>query len=316
MMPLVYIVLVNYKGYQDTVECMESLKEINYNNYRLVVVDNASADGSYEKLKAEYKDHIIIESGDNMGFAGGNNIGIKLAIENNAEYVLLLNNDTIVHREFLLSMVNCFQSNKNVGIVGGKILYYDKRDIISHAGGYIDRFKYTTVHYGLNCHGEDPSFNVERAVGFISGCLMMIDCKMIKEIGLLAEDYFMYYEDTDYCARMSSAGYELRYTPKAKIYHKVSMSSGGEDSAFFLEWNTRNRRIFMERHKVGSGLGVRASTSASTSVEEIKFQLSKLYFYSTRYVRCIKYSLGGNTKKAKAILAGLKAGKEFIKASS
>jgi GT2 family glycosyltransferase len=300
MMPLVYIVLVNYKGYKDTVECIESLNKINYDNYKVVVVDNASGDGSYEKLKAEYGEHIIIESQDNIGFAGGNNIGIRLAMENQAEYVMLLNNDTIVHSEFLMHMVHCFKNNQNVGIVGGKILYYDKRDIISHAGGYIDMFKYTTVHYGLNCHVEDPLFNTERAVGFISGCLMMIDCEIIKKFGLLTEDYFMYYEDTDYCARLSSAGYELRYTPQARIYHKVSMSSGGEESAFFLEWNTRNRMIFMERYKGNAG--------------KFKRMASKLYFYSTRYVRCARYSISGNGEKAKAIAKGIKAGKAFIDA--
>jgi GT2 family glycosyltransferase len=363
MMPLVFIVLVNYRGYKDTVECINSLEKIDYGNYKIIVVDNASGDHSFERLKEEFPKHIIFEAADNLGFSGGNNIGIKYALENNAEYVLLLNNDTTVEPHFLNNMVATFEkstmrkaqtefersegvgaqvkvnvnvyasisadrckeaeakaetiakvdmdadvdndmdkdavTDKETGIVGGKILQYGNDNIISHAGGYIDLFRCTTLHYGVNALRKDEQFNTEKEVGFISGCMMLIKKDVFTKIGLLNEEYFMYYEDTDFCLSATNKGYRLVYCPEAEIYHKVSMSSGGEDSPFFLKWNTRNRLLFMNKFRHESN--------------SVKFALSSIYIYATRFIRMFLYSVKGDSEKSNAIRLGLIEGRKKLK---
>lgn len=298
MTPLVYIILVNYKGIEDTIECIISLEKINYQNYKIVVVDNCSMDNSVAILRERFPEVIIIESKENLGFAGGNNLGIKLALTNNANYVLLLNNDTVVNENFLGNMVEAFEKNKNIGIVGGKILYYDEKEIISHAGGYIDMFRFTTVHYGDGSNKSDKLFNVEKEVGFVSGCLMLIKAEVFENIGLINEEYFMYYEDTDYCIKVLDGGYKIIYNPRAEIYHRISRSGGGADSPFFIKYNTRNRIIFMNkfRDKVGG----------------LKFAFSKIYIYGTRIFRYLIYTIKGDEKKAGAIVWGIVESRKYL----
>lgn len=298
MKPLIYIILVNYNGYKDTKECIESLEKINYENYKIIIVDNASKDNSLELLNRNHCSHIILDSRINLGFSGGNNIGIEYALKNGAEFVLLVNNDTIVNEDILSNMIKTFEKDSNTGIVGGKILLYENKEMISHAGGYIDMFKFTTVHYGMGAAYNDEQYNYEREVGFVSGCLMLIKREVFEKVGLLPEEYFMYYEDTDFCLRVIDSGYKIFYNPRAEIFHKVSMSSGGEDSPFFIKWNTRNRIIFMNKYK--------------HKVIGIKFIFSLLYVYLTRYIRYMLYTFKRDKERANAIRAGLILGRKNL----
>lgn len=295
MNPLIYIILVNYNGYMDTKECLESLKKLKYGNYKIVVVDNASRDSSLELLRNNPDGYILIESSTNLGFAGGNNLGIEYALKAGAQFVLLVNNDTIVDENLLSNMLQTFEKNSKVGVVGGKILLYDNKAIISHAGGYVDMFKFTTVHYGMDKSSFEGDYNIEREVGFVSGCLMLIKREVFEKVGLLPGEYFMYYEDTDFCLRVIAGGYKIYYNPKAEIFHKVSMSSGGEDSPFFIKWNTRNRIIFMNKYKLKSG--------------KLKFLLSLGYVYGTRVIRYFIYLFKGDKVRAGAIREGMAEGR-------
>lgn len=288
--PLVYIVVINYNNFEDTIECIKSLNSIYYKNKKILIVDNYSKNNSVKELKAHIPSCDILQLNENLGFAGGNNVGIKKALELGADYVLLINNDTTVNKDFLDKMVEVFYKYEDVGIVGGKILNYYNKNLISHAGGNIDLFKYTTTHYGLNKF-DSSEYNTEREVGFISGCLMLIKSEIFKSVGLLPEEYFMYYEDTDYCLNVRENGYKLIYSPKAIIYHKVSASSGGEESPFFLKWNTRNRLLFMNKYKY--------------KVNIYKFWLSKIYFYLTRVSRFFFYLINGKKEEAKSIIQGI-----------
>lgn len=223
--PLVYVILVNYKGLQDTIECIESLKDITYKNYKIIVVDNASLDNSVEILKSTYSDEIIlIDLKENLGFAGGNNEGIKLAVKENADYVLLLNNDTIVDKNFLQALVKRAEENEKTGIVGGKIYYFDDKNLIWYAGAKINSFTGSTRHIGVDQYDEGQ-FNKVIDVDYVTGCLMLLPVEVIKKVGMMNEEYFLYYEETDWSVRIKKAGYKLLYEPQSIIYHKVSSST-------------------------------------------------------------------------------------------
>lgn len=285
--PLVYIILVNYKSYLDTIECVKSLRNIEYRNYKIIIVENGSKDESYIKLKENLKDELIINLGKNKGFAEGNNIGIRLAMKNNADYVLLLNNDTIVEKDFLKEMVNAFESN-DVGIVGCKINYYNNKDIISYAGGEIIWNKFKTRFFRDG--DKDIKYEKEKEVTFISGCAMLIKSKVIKDVGLFSNEYFMYYEDTDYCARTLECGFKLIYQPKAKIYHKISSSSGGNLSPFVLYWSTKNRQVFRRKF--------------SYKIKKISLIKFDIFYIFSRIIKISTYLLTNKKDEAKSIFKG------------
>lgn len=290
-MPLVYIILVNYNGYKDTIECINSLKKIDYSNYKIIIVDNASSDNSVRILQKKLNNCKIIESKRNLGFAGGNNLGIKYALDNKADYVLLLNNDTLVEPSFLTNMINSFKVDYNIGLVGCKIMYYPEKNIIWYGGGYIDWFKFIGVHYGIK-QIDKGQCNREKEIDFMTGCCMLIKREVFEKVGLLTEDYFMYLEDVDFCVKVKNSAYKIWYNSQAIIYHKVGFSSGGEESPFSIEWGTRNRLLFMNKYK--------------NNVTRFNFILSNIFFYITRVIRYFQYSLDGEKYKSKAIIEGIK----------
>lgn len=293
MSPLVYIVIVNYNNYYDTIECIRSLDKINYDCYRIVIVDNDSTNDSERILRKAFPTYKVIQTGVNLGFAGGSNIGIKEALASGAEYILLLNNDTIVEKDFLDKMIECFERNPKAGVVGGKILNYYNKDNIEYAGGHINFFKFISVH------DDFRKVDIDREVGFITGCLMLIKSETINHVGFLYEDYFMYYEDTDFCTRVAKAGYKMMYTPEAVIYHKVSRASGGNESAFSIKWNIRNRLIFMNKYKHEVGTA--------------NFFISCLYFYITRLARYFFYLMKKDNERANAVIEGINEGRKYIR---
>lgn len=286
-MPLIYIILVNYKSTEDTIECINSLQKVTYKNFKIVVIENGSQDDSYERLLELFPQNIIIKSNENLGFAGGNNIGIDYALKNDGEYILLLNNDTIVKSDFLENMLAGFNLCSEVGIVGSKINYFNQPEMISYGGGEINWKKFKTEFYRA-----DQLDNIKeeiREITFISGCSMMINCEVIEKIGFLDDSYFMYYEDTDFCAKAMEFGYKLIYQPNAIVYHKVSKSSGGNLSPFVLYWSTKNRLKFKEKFKF--------------KVNTKQLLMFEVFFYVTRTIRVIDYIFKFKFKEAKAILS-------------
>ena len=244
----VIIVLLNYNNYQDTFNCLESLKKLTYPNYEIIVVDNHSTNCSLKYLKQRTDENLfVVDSGRNGGFAFGNNVGIQKAIERDADYVLLLNNDTLVTVDFLEGLLLCFYKQENIGVSTCRIMYNDNRDKVWYAGGMIDWNNLRATHNGIDSVNY-KSTGIE-IVSFASGCCMMISVECIKKVGLLPEEYFMYYEDLDYCVKVQEAGYRIGYNPKSVIYHCVSSSGGGVDSPFVIEWSNRARRKFYSKYK-------------------------------------------------------------------
>ena len=280
--PTVFIVIVNYNGYKDTIDCIRSLKNIDYENYEIVVVDNNSADDSVLKIRNNFPKVRIIESSVNLGFSGANNLGIKYSIDNKADYVLLLNNDTEVEKDFLKNIIERVKKEGNVGISTGKIKYFDNKDIIWYAGGKFNRFKGNSYHIGLD-ELDKNQYDYETKVTFISGCFMLIPIHIFKEVGLLSEEYFLYHEDTDYCCKVMKKGYKLFYYGKSVIYHKVS-SSTGKNSDLYTYYYTRNRCILI-------------NNNLKVPFKQIAF----LFYFSTRIVKIIF-----KKKERNMILQGLK----------
>jgi GT2 family glycosyltransferase len=234
------IILVNYNGALDTVECVDSIEKSSYKNYEIYVVDNASNDKDVSILEKLDGKVTLLKLKENVGFSGGNNRGISLAIENGCEYILLLNNDTIIEKDTLTHMIDTLQSHHEVGILGCRIHYFSDRENVWFAGGKIVKAMGTTKHYMKLQKGFEY-------VSFLTGCCMLISSEVIQQCGMLSEEYFLYYEDADYCEKVVRKGWKLAADLDAVIYHKVS-SSTMEYSDNYFYYVIRNRFLFIKNN--------------------------------------------------------------------
>ena len=282
---MVSIILVNYNGSEDTMDCIKSLEQISYTDYRIIVVDNFSTDSSYAVLEEFNKTHdfVLLQAGANEGFSAGNNVGIKYALDCGTDYVLLLNNDTVVEKDFLEYIIKGFEIDSNVGVSIGKILYYSQPNTIWYAGGSLNNKTARTEHWG---YGEENNDQYDKTsfVTFATGCCMCISRKTLEQVGLLDESFFLYEEDVEYCKRVTDAGFKMVYEPKSVIYHKVSASTG-QGSRMSQYYLVRNKYSFVR----GGFCGLNKLTA---------------YLYCTALFafRCIKGEM-----KVKYCLAGYKA---------
>lgn len=198
---------------------------------------------------------VYIESAENLGFSGGNNIGIRKAIENEFDYVLLLNNDTTVEPDFLSILIGVATKKDNAGIVSGKIAFYSKPSHLWYGGGHMDEKLGGGAHERWNDLNPEDTGEI-REVTFITGCLMLIPIEVVKKVGLLSEEYFLYAEDTDFCYKVLEAGYKLWFCENTLIYHKVSASTGAT-SATTQYYMVRNvlyltKKYRTDYHKVNA----------------------------------------------------------------
>jgi GT2 family glycosyltransferase len=219
----VCIIIINWNGLEDTIECLESLKKIVYPHYEIIVVDNASSGNDVEVLKETYGDYIhIITNDKNYGFSEGNNIGIRYALARQSDYVFLLNNDTIVDANFLTELVLVAEESDKGGILGGKIYYYASPNRFQSVGGKIHWW----LGYIQDISGKDDvgQFDQVAERDYVYATAMLIKRQVIEELGLLDSSLFFGMEDYDYCARAKKAGFQVLYIPGAKIWHKQGAS--------------------------------------------------------------------------------------------
>jgi GT2 family glycosyltransferase len=246
--PLVYIILLNWNGWQDTIECVESCRKLSYPNFRILIVDNGSTDGSEARLRERISDMEFIKTGANFGFAGGNNAGIRYALEQGADFVWLLNNDTVVDAEALTALVHVAESDDKCGMVGSKIPYHDNPRLLWYAGAVVDQERpYRPCHRGLN-EEDRGQYDVVCETGYVTGCSLLARKEMMAEVGLLDDGFFLYFEDADWSARAHAAGWRLMYCPASLVLHKVSLSVGGAASPILLYYTARNRLYFVKRN--------------------------------------------------------------------
>jgi GT2 family glycosyltransferase len=241
--PEVKVVLLNWNSYDDTAECIESLYDIEYGNSDITVVDNDSDDNSLEKLCSDYPEPSYIKAEENYGFSAGNNLGIRHALEQGADYVLLLNNDTEVEQGFLTKLVETAEQKRNAGIVTSKILVAGTDPPrIWCAGGELDFLHGKGVYRGHEGadRGEvdEGQYDTTERVGMASGCVMLVPVEVFEDVGLLSEEYFFGGEEWDFSARVCSHRYDIWYEPDAVVHHKVSKSI---DQSFNNPWQIYNR---------------------------------------------------------------------------
>lgn len=245
--PLVHIIILNWNGLEDTSELLVSLSKISYINYKILIVDNNSANDEAEKLEniSKGKAHII-RCEENLGFAGGNNVGIKYSFEKKADYILLLNNDTKVQPDFLEILVNKFETENQAGIIAPRINYYHEPEKIWSEGGKVSRIRGSGFAYSDKLETEVEM--ADKSVTFVSGCCMLISREVLHKVGLFDENYFLYTEDTDLCLRTIRAGYKIYVAPQSKIFHKVNSSTKKNYSSIPLYYATRNRLYFAKKN--------------------------------------------------------------------
>lgn len=251
--PRVTAVVLNWNGLEDTTACLASLAEADYPSLEVVVVDNGSTDGSPGLLRQRFPRVALLETGENLGYAGGNNVGLRYALERGADYVLLLNNDTEVAPGFLRRLVEAAEADPRVGVVGPTIYYYDRPDVVWSAGGAIDWRRGRTRMVGLDEPDRGQFGTAPREVDFVSGCAMLVRREAVERVGLLDERFFLYYEEVEWCVRIRRAGFRILHVPGAHIWHKIP-SDGREASPMVHYYMSRNRLLFLE----STGAGYRA----------------------------------------------------------
>ena len=248
--PKVSIILVNYNGYRDTIECLQSLREITYTNHEVIVIDNASTNESVKEIRDFIcEGEFLIPSEVNGGFSAGNNIGIKYALDHEADYCLLLNNDTLVEPDFLSALMSVSEDKGRKAVITSKILYNSDRDRIWYAGGDINGITSRTIHYGMGMK-DDGNYNQQKKVSFITGCCMLIPREIIERVGLLKEEFFLYCEDLSYSIEIKRAGYSMIYEPKSIIYHKVNASTKKITDAI-IYYSVRNKLYIIRWYYTG-----------------------------------------------------------------
>jgi GT2 family glycosyltransferase len=242
--PLVSVVSVNYNQSIMTMDLIESLSNITYPNIEIIVVDNASPKDDPKLIKEKYPRIILVESVINYGFAGGNKLGI---MRSRGEYILMLNNDTVVDPNFLEPLVKKFQDHPEIGAISPKIRYYYKKDTFQNVG--FTEINKRTVRNKTIGDGEIDigQYNEDRETSYSHGAAMMVPMKVVKEVGMMSYEFFLYYEEADWCLRIRNAGYKIFFVHNSLVYHKASVTTGN-DSALKTYYLTRNRIVFMRRN--------------------------------------------------------------------
>ncbi len=245
--PLVSIITVNFDHPEVTLALLASLRLITYPNIEIVVVDNASPNDDPAILKESYPEIIFIQSSENLGFAGGNNLGIR---KTQGKYLLFINNDTEVEPGFLEPLVAKCESDPKIGAVSPKIKFYDHPNTIQFCG------QAPMNHYTMRSHGighgviDKGQFETDSQTHFVHGAAMMVPRSVIEKVGLMPECYFLYYEELDWCASIKRAGYLLWYVHNSTILHKESISTG-KMSPFKTYYMNRSRLLYLRRNVKG-----------------------------------------------------------------
>ncbi len=248
--PLTFIIMLNWNQADLTIACLESLAEISYPNVRIVLVDNGSKDDSVFRIKKQFPQVYIIQNEENLGFSEANNQGIEYALAQGAEYVLLLNNDTVVAPDFLNYLIWSAESDPGIGVVTPKIYYFDSPDRIWCAGAHIDWKTGETYRLKAEQVDLDQSGQLNQTVNFVSACAMCVKREVLETVGFLDPRFFIYYDETDWCVRITCAGFQCVYVPQSKIWHKISAAMG-VSSPKTTYYMTRNQILFITKNMHG-----------------------------------------------------------------
>ena len=246
--PAVGTLIVTWNRRRDLLECVESVLRSTYPSLTVYVVDNASTDSSSCAIRQEFPGVRIIRSPENLGFSGGNNLGLALMISDGIEAAFLINDDLIVEEDTIEKLVSNGFHDPKVGILAPKVLLHSQPGVIWSAGGTVDPVSGVAAqrHCGETDAGQAE---VPIEVDYAIGCAMLVKTEAIRRTGLIDPRYFMYYEEADWCRRMAQAGYKVLYVPQSRVRHKVTLSNNGRNHAPY--YFSRNRLLYLETGGAG-----------------------------------------------------------------
>ena len=243
--PFVVSVILNTNRRQDTLECLASLTKSTYANHKIIVLDNASNDGSVMAIQTSYPEVQIIELTKNLGYAGNNNVGINAALAQGADWVWVLNEDTIIAPDSLAQLIEVTESDTQIGIVGPMVYHHDEPEFIQSAGGKMSR-TWQPSHLAQN-QPDQGQFTTPHQVDWLVGCAILVKAAVIKQIGLLDERFFYYWEETEWCIRASKKGWLLVHVPQAKLWHK-GVQRNYQPKPSLMYYDTRNKLLLLAKH--------------------------------------------------------------------
>ncbi len=261
----VSIIILNFNDLKNTLECLQTvnqIKKLKSLQVKIIIIDNGSKYNIKNKISRLRRDFSgqakfkLIQNKENLGFAEGNNVGIKYALKNGSDYVLLLNNDTLVDKNLLIRLIKVIEGDQKIGIVSPKIYFApgyefhksrykseERGKVIWYAGGKLDRQNTLASHRGVD-EVDSGQYNQTRETDFATGCCMLIRKDVFDKVGFFDQNYFLYWEDIDFCQRTKKAGFKVIYHPQAILWHKNASSSGGAGEKTSVYYQTRNRMLF------------------------------------------------------------------------
>ena len=252
MEALTCIVVLNWNGAEETIACLESLASVVVKGHKLLVVDNGSTDGSSEKIRKAFPAVEQLRLPVNLGYGGGNNAGFRRVQELQAEFVIFLNNDTIVEPGFSAPLVETLRLQPLAGMVVPKIYYWDRPDLLWYAGGVVRLSTGLICHVGLR-QKDSPALNRPGPTGYATGCCFAMRCRDFEAVGGFDESFAMYAEDVDLSLRVQALGKSVQYVPSSKVWHKVSASLSGRPLLKLLKKSRGALRLFI-KHRAWSGM--------------------------------------------------------------
>ncbi len=244
--PLVIFVVLNFNRREDTLQCISSLEQNTYKNQKIILLDNSSTDGSVEAVEARFPDVQIIRLQQNLGYAGNNNAGIDEAMRQGAEWIFVLNEDTVLAPDCVAQLISVGESDPTIGIVGPMVYHHNEPEIIQSAGGKMDKY-FRAEHLGQNQvdRGQYPQ---PHRVEWISGCGIMVRRAVIDQIGTIDARFFYYAEEFEWCIRASEVGWKIVHVPQAKLWHK-GVQRDYHPKPSLMYYFTRNRLLLLSKHR-------------------------------------------------------------------
>ncbi|KIX15296.1 glycosyltransferase family 2 protein [Dethiosulfatarculus sandiegensis] len=237
-LPMVHIIILNWNQWQLTAECLNSLKKLNYSNFKILLVDNGSTDDSCLELQNRFPEQEILKSNKNLGFGGGCNLGMQKALKEGADFIWLLNNDATADTNALKAMVNLAREKPGLGAIGSQVLDAKQPHAVQAWGG-----GRISLIWGRSWHIKDRTADTK--LDYLIGASLLLKAEALRKVGLFDPGFFLYWEDADLCQRLKKAGWGLAVAEDSRIFHRGNASMQGQGRKWALFFTQSSRRFFI-----------------------------------------------------------------------
>lgn len=243
--PYVISVILNTNRRDDTLACLDSLARGNYPRHSAIVLDNHSTDGSVDAIRKQYPDVQIVNLQENLGYAGNNNVGIRMALDQGADWVFVLNEDTVQDADCLARLIAVGEKDASIGILGPMVYHFDEPDYIQSGGGILGP-NWESIHLAKD-EPDRGQRSETRPVEWVSGCAILVRRQVIEQVGMIDARFFYYWEETEWCLRAGKAGWKVVHVPAAKLWHK-GVQRNYTPKPSLMYYSTRNRLLMLSKH--------------------------------------------------------------------